>query len=705
MSTRKAAVNACILLILVLAAPPGTAQAQFAACPSTSQQGVYLYSSDRYLGRCAFFSISSNASIKTIRHPLAQSTVGDNAASSIRILGNYRVTLYIDSDFEGTHSTFVGDDLDFGDDEVRHNRASSIIVQLLPGVCARGDGVFIFEKSSCAGRATQITEDVANLTGSNIGNNLASSVSVGGEFAVTLYQFSDYRGEQSTFVSSDVNFDNNDIGHDRASAVRFRESRCDDAPGVYVYSASGGGGRCSKFRRDTDSLHVEYVLGDQASSIRMIGDWVATLYQHGAYRGTSTTFTGEDLTFGDNAIGHDRASSIRVRSHNVICTGEPGVYLYESPGFAGRCSRFTDDSSNISNTDVGEETASSIRLVGDYQARVYQDRDFRGSSSFFDADDADFSGDAVQPNRASSIDIFGPGPEQQPVYRVQVRLFTADVEDAGTDDDVVVSLNPANATWLDSPGDDFERGRNRRYDLFPNGVSRFDDIDWLTITKTGSDGWCISRIELLVNNPADAVFSRTFGPCRWLDNDGGHTRNLRISHTELRQGSDWDDYGQSPLSLNMEASEVISRVETAVGNTLHFNDRGYWGNFYGAAVEIRPEPDLDRVDVLHAILDVDLDLAGDATGLPDPEIDVDFELHFTCDPAAEPGVIVISLENIDVTTDFSNWVEWFTFFVEGRISDEIEDAVGSWQTRIDTGQGRCPSWIRVESDGEVVIVP
>jgi hypothetical protein len=109
------------------------------------------------------------------------------------------------------------------DDEVRHNRASSIIVQLLPGVCARETGSSSSRSPSCAGRATQITEDVANLTGSNIGNNLASSVSVGGEFAVTLYQFSDYRGEQSTFVSSDVNFDNNDIGHDRASAVRFRE--------------------------------------------------------------------------------------------------------------------------------------------------------------------------------------------------------------------------------------------------------------------------------------------------------------------------------------------------------------------------------------------------------------------------------------------------------------------------------------------------
>ena len=45
------------------------------------------------------------------------------------------------------------------------------------------------------------------------------------------------------------------------------------------------------------------------------------------------------------------------------------------------------------------------------------------------------------------------------------RLATADIEDAGTDDDVVISLNPINFTWLDSPADDFERGAARRQHL------------------------------------------------------------------------------------------------------------------------------------------------------------------------------------------------------------------------------------------------
>ena len=232
------------------------------------------------------------------------------------------------------------------------------------------------------------------------------------------------------------------------------------------------------------------------------------------------------------------------------------------------------------------------------------------------------------------------------VWRVQVRITTADVEDAGTDDAVSIGLTalappsgPAwGVTWMDYARDDFQRGSSNLYDLDFSAISEISEISRLTISKTGSNGLCIEALELRVNETT--AYQQTFGDtsstCHWLDNDNGNERTLVVSHQQLRAHSAWQNFsftspvrylGEDPddqqvalLQLEITKAELISRIEAHVGNAIHGED-AYWGEFHGDPVEIERE----SREAVH----VDLDLAADVPIINDPEIDIDFDLVFS----------------------------------------------------------------------------
>ncbi|WP_437296815.1 hypothetical protein [Sorangium sp. So ce426] len=90
----------------------------------------------------------------------------------------------------------------------------------------------------------------------------------------------------------------------------------------------------------------------------------------------------------------------------------------------------------------------------------------------------------------------------------------------------------------------------------------------------------------------------------------------------------------------------MSRVEALVGDSLHGEDL-YWGNLYGPAVEITRGCPAGEAECTTA--HVDLDLAY-STWLPDPEVDVDFDLDFVC----ADGALSIVTSNLEVDAD-SDW--------------------------------------------------
>jgi hypothetical protein len=88
--------------------------------------------------------------------------------------------------------------------------------------------------------------------------------------------------------------------------------QCEGYPGVYLYEHTNWQGRCTKLTGDASHPRDWYVGNDQASSIRMIGNWVVVLYEHDDYNGASSRFTRSDPDLRNNNIGNDRASSARV---------------------------------------------------------------------------------------------------------------------------------------------------------------------------------------------------------------------------------------------------------------------------------------------------------------------------------------------------------------------------------------------------------
>lgn len=171
---------------------------------------------------------------------------------------------------------------------------------------------------------------------SNGGGNSSASTPAG-------YTFCAYEGQRCSFnglkdvaygangkfttkygVSGGINCNNNKFG-DPNYGVRkacfikasndggFGGIMCSESgEGVYVYEDSNFSGRCSKFTGNSSNPRGWEIGNDRASSIRIVGRWIAILYEHDDFQGASSMFILNDPNLGDNTIGNDHASSIQV---------------------------------------------------------------------------------------------------------------------------------------------------------------------------------------------------------------------------------------------------------------------------------------------------------------------------------------------------------------------------------------------------------
>ncbi len=372
-------------------------------------EGVYLYDETQYRGGCLKFT-ADVADLSTVAF--------NNAASSIRIIGDWTATLYVDQNYGNVASSFTRDDPDLSNDAVGSNRASSLRVQrgTTPEAnrCDGGAGVYLYEHVQYQGRCLKFTSDVADL--STLGfNNLASSIAVVGNWAATLYIDQNFGGASSTFTGNDPELGNDTIGNDRASSLRVQqgggvpaEYACNGNEGVYVYEHPNFQGRCARFTSDVTDLRT-LNFDDIASSVRLVGEWTTTLYRDLNFTGIASSFSQEDTNLANDALGDNQATSIRVQRipttpAEYACTGESGVYVYEHPNFQGRCARFTTDVADLRTLNF-DDIASSVRIVGSWTTTLYRDLNFTGTSSSFSQEDTNLANDPLGDNQATSIRV------------------------------------------------------------------------------------------------------------------------------------------------------------------------------------------------------------------------------------------------------------------------------------------------------------
>lgn len=168
-------------------------------------------------------------------------------------------------------------------------------------------------------------------------------------------------------------------------------SNCGDEsqPGVYLYASRDYGWPCSRFTSDDPDLHDDAVGDDEASSIRLVGNYTAKMWEHTNYGGRSQEFSHDDENLDDHSLG-SQWSSIRVQNWSV--SGE-GIILCRNPDYGGICEKFTVSDPDLGNNDVGEDETSSLRVRGPYMTYVYSRRDYDGSRQPFYHNDPDLRDD------------------------------------------------------------------------------------------------------------------------------------------------------------------------------------------------------------------------------------------------------------------------------------------------------------------------
>jgi len=216
--------------------------------------------------------------------------------------------------------------------------------------------------------------------------------------------------------------------------------------------------------------------------------------------------------------------------------------------------------------------------------------------------------------------------EDMPVWRAQIRFETDGGDDMGTDDDIHVSLNADNGTWIDYGRDDFEAGDNYTYDLLLTNVRTLRDVQHLSVRKTGDDGWCIDNLSLLINGYPiySSSFESSTTRCRWMDSDQWGMLSFTMSNATLRSSAYWRGFRTPPRPTRLTRNDFESRVQAVIGNWIEGKDHLYkWGHLQGAQhVEAMPT----SARAIH----VDFDMTRHYNNYPDTEADGDFAMQFGC---------------------------------------------------------------------------
>jgi hypothetical protein len=300
------------------------------------------------------------------------------------------------------------------------------------------------------------------------------------------------------------------------------------------------------------------------------------------------------------------------------------------------------------------------------------------------------------------------------VWRVQLRIRTADVSEGGTGDAIQVRLtsplanyNPhGNRRWLDyGPRweggwrDDFARNREFTYDLDQSYIGQLSDISMITIEKEGSDGVAIAEIALLVNQ--QEAFSRVFGEtastCLWLDNDAGHSTSYTVWLSELRAHPSWQALIATPPPppYAIPNQAIVSRIEGMIGHAIHGKDV-WWGEFNSPAWVEATFLDEER-------LRVDIDLQADFPILGNPEVDINFDLHFwiECNAAEGTATLHVDTENFSTNVDFGFFSEvLFGFAFEDDVADRVRAGFQPIAEAIKLETTSCPG-VRVVQNGDI----
>ncbi len=320
-----------------------------------------------------------------------------------------------------------------------------------------------------------------------------------------------------------------------------------------------------------------------------------------------------------------------------------------------------------------------------------------------------------QDTKVSTIDsIYLKVNESIPVYRIELRLVTASGSWDGTDNKVYVQLNSNDAIYfLDYGRDDFNRNADQRFDIISEHIRTIRDISFIRFGVKNNDQWGIKKVELYLNNSPQPVFSKTYNPQVVINKRQGQHDQFLISSADLRSNLSWlsinQNRGLTALPVPVKFATIKSIIESMVGNQIHHS--GY-SNLQWGGTDDKNTVWGDWVEghyVNSTTLHFDLDLEYAISSSPDAEIDVDFDLVFSC----ENGKIIIKTANVKTTCTYlgincGTIINFINSIITFFGFDPIRQGTGGYASNftrmftIEAGDNKCHT-VLVGGGGDVIV--
>ncbi|MED2745869.1 hypothetical protein ABEZ21_08040 [Brevibacillus porteri] len=119
-------------------------------------------------------------------------------------------------------------------------------------------------------------------------NDKASSIKIlDNRYNVTVFEHLNWTGRSTTYLFSDRDMSDEKIGNDEASSL-YLSGHQEELNGVYLYDNYGMSGDWIKVTSSASTIP----LNDKISSIRIVGPYDITIFEHANFTGRSLSFSG-----------------------------------------------------------------------------------------------------------------------------------------------------------------------------------------------------------------------------------------------------------------------------------------------------------------------------------------------------------------------------------------------------------------------------
>ncbi|NDI34633.1 hypothetical protein [Chengkuizengella sediminis] len=466
---------------------------------------AFLFSNAGFNGDC--ITVSKDQFITDLGEPLFNF---DNKLSSMLVQGNVMVEVFDNyGDWDRMQSIFTEDGFaqvpDFEEKVIGSDIVSAIRVQ------PQTEGVYLFPGEEYYGLAQVETyrpqlgylygHEEYELPRGNMANNDIQSVKVvGSKHGVVLYD-DDFGGRYS-FITENwadpiaIPADGGTaVGDNAASSYKILWGK-----GVWFCKERDFNGWCEARQdrwdcpfSDSDrgcSRSYQTWQNDSLSSVLVIGDYAALLYQHRDYGGRVQVIKRRDSYLGSSGnVGDNAMSSFKILSK--------GVYLFDDRNYghnglseihtAGEWRTIEDPEVNFPDNSL-----SSIIAIG-YRARLYPESGFGGTSETETKYDPDLSDNPIGENTVSSIKVEAldssrpvpPSSPEVPFSDSYPGFDTFQNTDAMHVTGMVQDGSPVYQLTSTAPSDNWSWIRKTIYDLWLSSGDSYEFGVWLK-TADGS---------------------------------------------------------------------------------------------------------------------------------------------------------------------------------------------------------------------------